>query len=437
MRDTLKECEFLYNENKELIGVDLGADYAAEHECGIKELRELFGCNPKKMGLNSAKIENLSNFYSGKLSLKEAVWYYLSSSNVEDNPYQLDWKTQTEKTTCTLIKAGWDKKGFAVISTNKEAIETIRSFFDKKDVLLGVGNSSTPFGNGGFIILKFSAVPKETMQKSIDAQKAYSKNKNSLEESKAFKKLKAKDAEWREKYPFCSNSPWSYMYLGADSNSDKYWMNPENQQHINSGWLSLKDIEDWADEKVGKCIMSAEKFDELKYMCSMPFYMYSFSPESSSGRKHFGGVSHLLYCKSSRVNPIKQGKKLKGDRFLTLPLESEQMFESFIKYSILDDLFSQIGAYNFTSMSTEELKYYFVRYIDSKPKDKLTIRKSTENEMYGFFRMLNLLGYGEYGACNTDQGMGKHNIAWWKDLLSTEADFDFINLCGMLREDWK
>ena len=51
---------WLENDNKEMIGINLGADYCAEHEWGTKDLREILGVTDDKnvMGIERYRINN-------------------------------------------------------------------------------------------------------------------------------------------------------------------------------------------------------------------------------------------------------------------------------------------------------------------------------------------------------------------------------------------
>ena len=53
--------------------------------------------------------------------------------------------------------------------------------------------------------------------------------------------------------------PWAYMALSPKKMSKHtekksahpywYWLNPHNQQHVNFGWYTVEEIEQWLDEK--------------------------------------------------------------------------------------------------------------------------------------------------------------------------------------------
>ena len=123
---------FVFDENsKELLGVCLGADYAAEHEWGIEKILLKFDCDKKKLGLHSKKIKSSKNLIHGSFKVKNDEWFYFTSNKYLDAEKYFDGRiTHDDKASNTKILTLWDTQDFIVYSTNKDAMEKIVSWFD-------------------------------------------------------------------------------------------------------------------------------------------------------------------------------------------------------------------------------------------------------------------------------------------------------------------
>ena len=51
--------QFIFNEDGTFVGLNLGADYCAEHEWGIRDLEDTFGINRNLVGIKSRTIQKL------------------------------------------------------------------------------------------------------------------------------------------------------------------------------------------------------------------------------------------------------------------------------------------------------------------------------------------------------------------------------------------
>ena len=261
-----------------------------------------------------------------------------------------------------------------------------------------------------------------------------------LEDSKEYKSLIQKQIEWKKRYPFVWHTPWSFIFLGK-FNGEIAWLNPENQKHIKYGWITLQDIKDWVDEKPGKIIPDKGTFENLKFELSIPLNLWAFNPINASVyRQHFKGVS-LNYSEETgygwkKIVPYGYKKK-NSSNYHPLSDQAIKVIESHIKHLIVDDLFCQLNIYSYKDVEEEIRKKVFEEFICSFPSETFRYRKFIKDEICGFFNALYYLGYGDYDACNIPKGDGIQNLSFWENRLKYEAEYDFLNLCGMLPEDWK
>lgn len=430
----------IYEDNGKFQGINLGADFVAEHEWGINDMLKKFKCNDKLKGLNGKKIE-----YGRVNNVLDKGWYIITSSDHaidKENGISetlLSWPTQklVFNGKEVEVKSGWDSDNFAILTTSFDLYDQLYQAFVNKDIALSVGGRAF-FANGGLNILIYSQIPKDVIKETEDKQKKYEENKSKLENSKEYKALISAQKEWKNKYSFSRSTPWDFMYLGdfdGRAGKGKFWLNPENQSHINSGWFTLSDLTDWVNGKGN--IPKEGLFEDLKTELSIPLSTWAFNPiHDSDYRKNFRGISFNLW--RDRNDPLYPlGKKLsKYDRFYTMDQKMVDLIESRIKRMLVDDMFCQMHVYSFEDCPPEYRTKRYEKFLPTM-KDNFQIRQQTKAEVDGMFWMLKLLGYGDFGACNITEGDGIKNLSFWKNRLEYEAEYDFLNLCGKLPEAWK
>jgi len=436
MRGTYNNATLLYDDNNNLIGINLSADSTSEHEWGIKKLRAKFNCTQEKDGLLAAKITKDASII-GSFIKDNIKWFFITSSTdfIGADSHEYSWYTQTDETSKTQMKCGWDERNFAVICNNEEVILKLKSFFEKNDVFITLGGGHV-FENAGLILVQASSIPKETIKQTINATKEHHKAKDTLQTSKAFKLLKVKEKEWKTMFPFTWHTPWSYIALSP--HGTQYWLNPQSQDILHWGHISLQDIEDWANEKEGTIIKDIDKWQELKYELSLPLNIYAIK-HSSSYRKEFMNIPYTEYSENTNWKDIKfhVGKVTKHKQFGDVSESDQRFLYAMLKYMILDDMFGQIGIYHFSKENTDFQEECFKKWISEKPKDKLTVSNRTDSEIIGIMRCLFLIGYGTYGACNVSEGIGLRNLSYLRTIVEAEATYDFLKLCNMLHKNWE
>lgn len=417
------------------IGINLGADFCAEHEWGIDKLLSAFGCDRKKLGLYGHKIKRDASV-SGSVEIDGKTWYYVASERVGKGSYMLKWPTIEDKDTGKLLKTGWDSQGFAVFSDDKKVIDAMVSAFKAKDVTISVGSGGL-FKNGGLFLMRYSSLPKDFLKKSEKSDKDYRASEKALKDSQALKKLGKKQDEWRARYPFASDTPFSYIALGV--HGDEYWLNPQGQHYIYWGPVSLQDIEDWADEKPGKIINDLAKWEELKFTCSLPIPTYGIKPDGCY-RKAFNRVpiEEYLAARDANFKIRVLRKKNPNTGLFELDEKSKRFLAVKLRYMYLDDYFSQIGVYSFAHDSAELKARKFSEYSTDKdiyPRQRLT------DEVFGILDMVYLLGAGDFqgsgGRVGTGARLSLSNLSNFREVCQHEAYYDFLDQCGRLPESWR
>jgi hypothetical protein len=231
------------------IGVSLGSDYCAEHEWGIKDIRNNFGViksvmEKRMLGLKTVEVPlygiDLRMIHKNPVSFfQQGDTYILGYSG--GNPEFLKSLFKTEKDYLERASEGllglWDGRSFALLSKDKEKMEALRDAFDNLDIALFLGASAV-FSNGsGLNICIASKMPKEV----IDGMRASDMNADNLRKAadKTGIEAKLQKANCR----FYALSPrWK---PGSNQTEVDFWLNPLDQQSNNYGQFTVEELEQW------------------------------------------------------------------------------------------------------------------------------------------------------------------------------------------------
>jgi hypothetical protein len=278
-----QDCDFIYGDNQQIIGLCLGADFCSEHEWGFDGIKRDFGMpvveterpfaswwknllNIKPvMGADKRSItkcpENLLKGegsvewtdYSVKPKKKEKLKVYY----IGYKPYfYSDDKSKLFKDNLKQIWDGnkqvwgwWGEGDFMVASTNKEVIDQIYQAFQDKDLIILLGGGHA-FKNSGLTFIQKSKISEENIKF------LYDQDFDSWELKQAAVKTGIYDRLEKANKKFYALSP---RWKDKDNKKDVvFWLNPEEQQKNNSGWYSVEDLDLWAKNE-GPIVMSKDK----------------------------------------------------------------------------------------------------------------------------------------------------------------------------------
>lgn len=238
-------------EDGKFFGVCLGADYCAEHEWGIDDIKRAFGMVAERAyGVDRRKIRLASpmvTWFSGtrkirnpKTGRKKEVTvegFYVKRHENSTPTYLLDeFHFTDEQTLCT----GWSGSDFGAFSTNHEEINRLRQIyeaFSSLDIAIWLGGGGV-FENSGLMIGIVSLLPERaaTIWDTADRER-----EKLLEDAAATgieAKLRAAGKRWFALSP-----------RRAKDGSVRFYLNPCDQQNNNYGVMTVKDLEDWIEGK--------------------------------------------------------------------------------------------------------------------------------------------------------------------------------------------
>ena len=264
MREGMGNDGFVMNDVDDCAGLHLRADYCAEHEWGIKGMRDKFGINDEKVGIEKRRISKSDNVYLVEFTKKKEKCAFLTSSMVYSNVgfeqanvgfeqvegtwkelkryindhrwFDLERNTQSEG-----VAGAWDEKNFIVVVKGNDNIKRLKQVyeaFQNNDIAIFLGGGQGPFSNAGLSISIISQLPSEL------TQNMYNVDMNSHRLDKAASKTGIKDRLKKAGLRFFALSPeWNDPEIPSDG--VKFYLNPWEQISNNSGWFTVEELDQW------------------------------------------------------------------------------------------------------------------------------------------------------------------------------------------------
>lgn len=261
-------------QNGKFVGVNLGADFCAEHEWGIKDLKRILGVNDedeKSFGIekrrakkvkpeNVALVENgdiLSLLVDGEYSVKSMV------ENFQKDASQVfgrcDWSMHKEEEFITL----WSEGDFCIRvrgDDNKAKLREVHQALVNGKIAIWVGGGGV-FQNGGLCLAIIDRVDDQSKKVMYDADKDRLNLKNAAEKTGIRKKIDNYNEQWTKNEevesgrrcfePRCGYYALSPKWGSIDGKKTKhpvtFWLNPMRQQENNYGWFTVEELEQWVE----------------------------------------------------------------------------------------------------------------------------------------------------------------------------------------------
>lgn len=235
------------------IGVGLGADFTAEHEWGIKDLKNHFGViigveslaqpilrDDKTLGIKRRIIneipENLCfKEKDGLLAIFCDWWYSKEDKDIFDHS---ELRMHKDQKLC----AAWDEKSFALVARKSEEqyMKTLWDAFQCKDILLFLGGPRGIIENAGLCFTVASSLPDQYGAELAEEDQKYIDLIKKAEATGIYELLKNAGKKW-----FWLGPEWDHRRPGEIM----FWLNPYYQDKYNAGWYTLESLKLWAEEK--------------------------------------------------------------------------------------------------------------------------------------------------------------------------------------------
>lgn len=249
--------ELIYGADKRILGVNLSADYCAEHEWGIRQLKEMFGIpdDIKVYGLKRRKatrvptslrwVEFSSKWFAGKRDVENGKSHkvgdiplhnkgFIVHSWYGEEPYKL---TQNTELSGIGLRTAWSEDDFAVVSSDEAEQVVLRELYDefqKGNLIITFGGGGV-FENPGLII----AVADRMTPEVIKVWHDFDKEQHAIK--KEFAATGIEDLLKKAGKAYYALTP-----RRKEDGSLHFWLNPQEQNRVNYGWFTLEQLQLWA-----------------------------------------------------------------------------------------------------------------------------------------------------------------------------------------------
>jgi hypothetical protein len=261
---------FIKDESGALLGVNLGADYCAEHEWGIDNIAEAFGFTqstekpfrpssaligkPKPLfGIKKRLIHTLpenialSKFKIGNRNVKFLVFGYNDWSGVPSDKKSL--RPEMQYLPKDGFKAGWSDGDFGILVDKQhfEEIDELWAAFLRNDIIVGLFGGG-PFKNAGLKFIIASRFPKELAEGMRKADEDRYNLLVAAEKTGIQERLLKAGKKWFALSPKWTTDGWDDIAKRTKYDV-VFFLNPEDQQNCYWGWVTVEDLLDWIDDK--------------------------------------------------------------------------------------------------------------------------------------------------------------------------------------------
>lgn len=254
-----------------LIGINLGADYCAEHEWGIRGLQGLLGMDgarpefsrekpkfTKPAGLPRRMISkhDCVRFYQhGKKAalIGRASWNheYLDDAIAKDGMAKAfkealpdDLRGWREG-----LKTAWGSDDFGIYGEGEDAehIAELWKAFEQNNIAIWVGGTKLPvFENGGLVIAIADRIPAQYAKMLEDGDLDQEKLAAASDATGITERLKKAGKGY-----FACSPKWFDGKFKPKGQVKKtahpiiYWLNPTEQDENNFGWFTVEELDEW------------------------------------------------------------------------------------------------------------------------------------------------------------------------------------------------
>jgi hypothetical protein len=248
MRRAFSDTDVITDSNGQIIGVNLGYDYCAEHEWGINSLYRSFGMKLEdELGYESRKNTVVPEklFHISKKGSAVLIFHpYFSSPKDLEHVIKRELYLSDGPEGKKMVGA-WDESSFGlhVPLAQREIPKMLYDAFQANNGVIMLSGKKNPFANNGLLLLDYAQIPED-----IKVQ-ARADDKAGREQQAMFRKMEQESGV----FELLKNSGKRFYYLGIRRLDEKgqpsWWLNPSEQHKYESGWYTTEQLKLWAEDK--------------------------------------------------------------------------------------------------------------------------------------------------------------------------------------------
>lgn len=256
MRLAIQQTDVIQHDGQ-IIGVNLGFDFAAEHEWGFKWAARYLGrpIEPirEKLGVAARTTTTVNPEFSVELLEHDgALWlrgqqawrnqYSTLADDLKPGAGSYNMQALVAASRNRPLVAGWDTDhGFCIAGKTDEAKRAIQIVHDA--LIAGrcfILQSGGIFGAGGLKFIDAALIPADVDEGLCAADTSSLSLKDAVAKTGIRERLEAAGRRY-----FALSPRWTDETKGEF----QFWLNPQEQDRNNFGWFKLADLEAWIADK--------------------------------------------------------------------------------------------------------------------------------------------------------------------------------------------
>lgn len=272
------KVEILTNNAGAICAILVGADYTAEHECGIGGLRHAAGV---EMPARPQGIASRTAAGPVPVSLEIKKRIAIPATRQKDTvailrfgsfgPYhEIDYRSHLWGT--DLISGAWEENRLCLVARGEavEAVSKLAEAMQRGDFAIWMGGSgSNPFARSGVVLAIPSAIDPEKLQFMLDSDLQQNALLDDVDATGIIERIKSAQernpgrfTKWPDKFGYHALSPGRTLgsRVGLPNPVETkhpvmFFMNPMDQKSVNFGWFTVEELDAWLEGK-GPCLKS-------------------------------------------------------------------------------------------------------------------------------------------------------------------------------------
>lgn len=264
MRRGSKPDWLINPDNGDLIGINLSADFTAEHEHGVEDLNSMLGIkdDPSVIGIERRRITPDPKIIFWNEDRDEAslvIEHRYGHRNVKECgelKFYESYEDGKKKKLKENLSAAWSNNDLGIRVCGEKNIKKLKKLYEAilaGDAAIWLGGGGV-FKNAGLCLGVISNMRAENLKIMADADTDRVKLNEASDNTGIIKKLEKFNAEHYDKGSY--SSPCGYFCCSPawNKNHDSkynvvYWLNPMQQDKNNFGWYTVENLEAWMEGK--------------------------------------------------------------------------------------------------------------------------------------------------------------------------------------------
>lgn len=244
----------ILEEDGKFVGINLGADFCAEHEFGIAPLERMLGLDKNQLGIDGHRISwdsAQNHVFTGSWRYGKEGWYGLMICTNAPTRKLKEYLPQPYAFSKDEMCMAWDDRslGIVVHKDKKELIDRLLEAMKSDDLAIGLGRSM-PFSNGGLKLIVISALSDEAKQAQLKAEEERERLLAAARKTKIESFLEKHGKKYHALAP-----SWFSPDFHPDGRILKtkhpviFFLNPYEQSKYKCGWFTVEELKDWGRDK--------------------------------------------------------------------------------------------------------------------------------------------------------------------------------------------